>query len=213
MSDNKTPIIIIGTGADARQALDIANDLDILVYGFLTDDKEKALEQLNDILILDTLEGNQAKELMEEDNLELLVAEGDIAKRQDFVQAIRPFKQKHAVLVHPRASISDYAKLGHGLIIHPGAVIGSNAFVGSYNILHAHCSIGADTIVGDNCTISAGAQIGREVEIGNEVFIGMGAIIYPGVHIGAGAMVGPGAVVLQNVGEGKTVFGNPAGAS
>ncbi|MFK7969233.1 MAG: NeuD/PglB/VioB family sugar acetyltransferase [Bacteroidia bacterium] len=210
MSDNRTPIIIIGTGPDARQALDIANDLDILVYGFLTLDKDQALEQVNDILVMDTLDGNQAKELLDDDNVFVLVAESDIEKRKNLTAAIRAFKVQQTVLVHPQATVSPYAKLGHGLIVHPGVSIGPNAFVGSYNIIYPGVSIAPDVIIGDNCTINAGAHIGREVEIGNEVFIGMGAIVHPGVHIGEGAMVGPGAVVLQNVPEGKTVFGNPA---
>lgn len=210
MSDNKTSLIIIGTGADARQALDIANDLDILVYGFFTDNKEKALEEMNDVLILDELGGSQAKELLEDDSIEFLVAESDIEKRKEFTEQIKAFKQRQAVLVHPTATVSPYSKLGHSMIIHPNVVIGPNAFVGSYNILHNGVSIAPDVIIGDNCTFSAGVKIGREVAIEGDVFVGMGAIIHPGVQISSGAMIGPGAVVLTNVGEGKTVFGNPA---
>lgn len=49
-----------------------------------------------------------------------------------------------------------------------------------------------------------------DVRIGRNVFVGAGAIILKGVTIGDGAVVGAGAVVARDVGQARSVAGNPA---
>ena len=210
MADQQTPLLIVGTGADARIALDIANALDILLYGFLTQKSDEALQELNDILIIATLDSKDGLNLMKEENLLLVVAEEDIEKRRALVAFVGEYQKVLGRLVHPAADISAYARLGHGLIIDAYTSIGPNAIMGSHGLVGMHCSIGADACIGDFCTLRNGVRIGRGVEIAEGVFIGSGAIIQSGIKVGKEAMISPGAVVMKEVPPKARVYGNPA---
>lgn len=48
------------------------------------------------------------------------------------------------------------------------------------------------------------------MKVGGKVFIGTKATVLPNMTIGHGATVGAGSTVLKKVGDGTTVFGNPA---
>lgn len=210
MEDNKTPFLIIGTGNEGRIALDILNMLDVLVYGFITDDDEKYLKEINDMLVAAKLGTKDCDSLLEDENIRLIIAERDIGERRTMIEQLKDAKSPIDNVIHPHHSISPYAKIGRGNLISAGAIVHANAMVGSFNLIESYVSIEPDVAIGDYCTIQAGVRIGREAQIHQEVLIGMGAIIHPGINVGAGAIIGPGSVVLHDVGEAQTVFGNPA---
>ena len=211
MDENKTPILILGTGAEARMALDIANELDVLVYGFIASEDDKVYKELNDVLIVAQLGTKDSETLLTDEKARIVVAEADVQTRQLIAEQIKDEAEKRVInAIHPQNAISPYAKIGGGNLIYPGAVIGPNVLMGNFNLLGAYVSVGADTHIGDYCTIQDGVRIGKGAVIADETFIGMGAIINPGVEIGAEVMIAPGSVVLQDVPEKSTVFGNPA---
>lgn len=210
MEESKTPIIIIGTGPESRAALDAANALDVMVYGFLTDDESAVSREINDILVIAKLGNKDSDTLLEDENIKLVVAARDIEHRHNLVKYLALKKPEIINLIHPFNSISSYAKIGKGNLIYPGAIIHANVMVGSHNLLETGVTFDMDVQVGDFCTFQSGVRVGREVMIQNDVLVGMGAVIHPGLNIGAGAMIGPGAVVIKDVEPGSTVFGNPA---
>ena len=205
------PIVIIGTGPEARVALDIYNENDVLAYGMIATEKEKVGTEINDISVFGTLEDDDVQTVLKSSNVDYIVVEGEIPVRKEQYQAAREFIERPAKnAIHNSASISNYAKVGFGNLISAGVVINANAKVGDMNLLYSHISIEPDAEIGNYCNIGSGVRIGGSVVIEDEVFIGTGAVIHPGVKIGAGAMVGAGAVVLREVpGKGR-VFGNPA---
>jgi maltose O-acetyltransferase len=124
------------------------------------------------------------------------------------------------------------ARVGKGAVIRPPFFCdyGFNIRLGDGVFLNFNCvildvvevTIGERTQIGpavqiyaadhprDADTRRAGLEFGRPVRIGSDVWIGGGAIILPGVTIGDGAVIGAGSVVTRDVGEGRTVAGNPA---
>ena len=210
MEYSKTPILIIGTGAEARVALDIATALDVLVYGFLTEDAEEVHREMNDILVVGEMGGKDAETLLKDENTKLVLAfrEGD--KRQEVMEELSSKKADIISLVHPSADISPYAQIGNGTLVYPGVVVLANSGVGQYSLLMSGVKIATDVEIGENVTIEQGAIIGANVVIEDECFIGAGAVIQPGLTIGREAMIGAGAVVLMDVPDNATVFGNPA---
>ncbi|RMG22245.1 MAG: acetyltransferase [Bacteroidetes bacterium] len=210
MADNKVPFMIVGAGPEGRVALDILNLLDVVVYGFISQDETQLLKEVNDILVAAQLGSKDCDTLLQDEHIRLIIAERDTDKRIELVEALADAKAEIANAIHPFNSISPYARLGRGNLISAGAVIQPNAMIGSFNLLDSYVSVETDAALGDYCTLHAGVRIGREAQIHNEAVIGMGAIIHAGVRIGEGAMVGPGAVVLKDVEDGQTVFGNPA---
>lgn len=205
--------MIIGTGAEGRIALDILQQLDVVVYGFVTDEEELYLKEINDMLVAAKLGTDDCDTLLKDEHLKLIIAERDIEKRMALADLLSGVKTQITNVIHPQHSISEYAKLGRGNLISAGAVIQANVMLGSFNLLESYVSIEPDAAIGDYCTIQAGTRIGKEVQIYNESMIGMGAIIHAGVSIGHSAIIAPGSVVLKDVEEGQTVFGNPAQAA
>lgn len=207
---SKIPLLIAGTGAEAQIALDIANALDVVVYGFITRATEETNLEINDLLILGELGSKDVEVLLQDENTRLVIAARESAERIEWVEALSSKNAEMITLIHPSAVVSPFARLGQGCLIGPLSSIMSAASIGSYSLILNGVGIAPEVEIGEHVTIEQGAQLGKGVVVGDECFIGAGAIIQPGVEIGREAMVGAGAVVMKNVPEGATVFGNPA---
>jgi len=209
MDYSKTPVIIIGTGAEARVALDMCNTLEVLVYGFLTEDVEEIQKELNDILIVGELGGKDAETLLKEENTKLLLAVKDPDKRQEMVEELSSKRADIISLVHPAANVSPYAQIGNGSLVYAQAAVHANSMVGAYSLVMSGAVIAPDVVIGENVTIDSNATIGANVVIEDECVIGPGAVIQPGLTIGRESLIGAGTVVLTDIPENSTVFGNP----
>lgn len=208
---SQTHIVIIGTDATARIAIDVFTACNQVVLGILETDPDRVVAELNDVGVFSRLDSEDAKTVMSGDNVEYFVAVGDNASRKASYEAMADISKKPAAqATHPAAVVSPYARTGFGNLINAGTVINANAFIGDQNIIHAHVSIDTDAIIGNYCHINAGVRIGGNATIEDEVFIGTGAVIHPGVKVGAKAVIGAGSVVLREVLPGQIVHGNPA---
>ena len=203
--------MIVGTCPEGRVAADIFQAMGVDVLGFIETDPEKQLLEVNDINVFAHSGGKEAKAVLADQDMQYIVALGDIAERRKLYEAMASTTKRPSTTgAHPMAYVSPYSKVGFGNLLSAFSAIQANASMGDMNHLHTGASIEADAKVGNYCTLSPGVRIGSRCEVEDEVFIGTGAVIYPGVKVGKGAIIGAGSVVLREVKKGQTVHGNPA---
>lgn len=212
MAEHQTPILIVGTDAEARIALEIADQLDVLVFGFLTEEPEEVSKEINDILVVAELGKKDADTLLNDANVKVVIAATKPQDRRDLAEALKGTKPEVITFVHPTSTVSQHARLEKGCLVNAHTSIAPNVLIGEHTYLGAHVSIDVDTEIGDYCTINDGVRIGRGCFVEEEAYLGHGAVIFPGVKVGHKAMVAAGAVVLQDVPEEASVVGNPAQA-
>lgn len=140
----------------------------------------------------------------------LLVAIGDPQVRSHYADQLHEKGAKFAVMVSPRAAVP-YAFPGSpGVVVQPFAAISCDVRMGCHVSVGTHTTIGHDAEIGRCSSIGAHVFVGGGVAMGEQVTVFPGAVLLPGVRIGKKAIVGAGSVVTNDVGEGMTVFGNPA---
>lgn len=108
---------------------------------------------------------------------EFIVAIGNNAVRMRLLDTLEAAHATVAVLVHPRAYVSDTARIRPGTIVMPMAVVNSN------------------TSVGRGCIVDCGAIIDHNCEIGDGIHFRPGAIVRPRTSLAAGTIVSAGEVV------------------
>jgi len=113
-------------------------------------------------------------------------------------------------LVHPAATISQYASIGTGCVVFAGAIVNMGAVIGVGAILNTGCSIDHDCLLDDYVHICPGARIAGSVQIGRLSWIGIGACVKQSLSIGRNVTVGAGAAVVNNIADDMTVIGVPA---
>jgi len=113
-------------------------------------------------------------------------------------------------VIHQSVIIFPDVKLGHGIVLAPNVVISNSVKVGNHVAINIATSVGHNVEIADYCQISSNCDLTGFVRLGNEVFLGSSVTIIPHVEIGNQTSVGAGSVVLKKVGEGVTLFGNPA---
>lgn len=204
------PVIIFGAKGIARDALEIFKSNEIVVYGFLDDDKKTHDTSIDDVSVLGNTEDHGFLKLIGQ-KCESFVATDDNKLRKELVKYLNDQRKVMPTnAVHKKAIISASSAMGHGNFINAGAIIGPEVEIGQHCIIHSGAIIEAGTKIGDYVQIGAGSVINANVIIEDEAFIGSGANIISGVKIGKSARVGAGSVVIQEVKKKSTVFGNPA---
>lgn len=183
---------------------------DIVIYGFLDDDKELKGTEVDDVSVLGKTNDDGFLKLIGQ-KAEAFVASDDNQVRKSLVEML---KKKRKVMpvnaIHSSALIDPSAHLSHGSFVSMNVAVGLNAKVGNHCILNSGAVIDHGAELGEFVQVGAGATIGAEAVLEDEVFVGAGVTIVPGVKIGKGARIGAGSVVISEVDEGTTVFGNPA---
>ena len=208
----ENPVIIFGANYLGRAAKEIFESNSVVVYGFLEDDKKLHNTELDEVVVLGSMDDDGFLKLIGK-KCEAFVAVDDNKLRKSVVAMLQEIRHVQPVnAIHSNARVSSKAELGHGNFIDSGATIAPGAKIGSHGILHANSFIGVGTTVGDFVQIGAGSLINPTVTLENEVFVGSGVTIISGVTVGKGARIGAGSVVIGSVKAGETVFGNPAAA-
>lgn len=204
------PIIILGAGTLGRSALEIFKSNDVIVYGFLDDNKKLKGKEIEDVAVLgSTEERSILNEIGKSAEVFIAIDENTVRKKlADFLKKDRKVMPVNAI--HKSLIIADSAQLGHGNLISAGTIIRPAASVGNHCILHSRTTIDTGANIGNLVQIGVGSNINSGVEVEDDVFIGSGVTVVSGVKIGEGARIGAGSVVVENVASGDTVFGNPA---
>lgn len=206
----ESPVIILGANGLGKAAQEIFESHNIVIYGYLDDDKTKHGQELGEVSILgSTTDDGYLKYIGKK--CQAFVAEDNNSARKSIVKLLNDRRKVMPMnAIHNNANIAKSASIGHGNFVNVGASIGANTKIGSHCILNANTVIDFEVEVGDYVQLGAGAIISNSVKIENEVFVGSGATVVGGISIGKGARIGAGSVVIADVKAGETVFGNPA---
>ncbi|HNT50331.1 MAG TPA: NeuD/PglB/VioB family sugar acetyltransferase [Cyclobacteriaceae bacterium] len=208
----ENPVIIFGANALGRAAREIFETNEVVVYGYLDDNKKLHNTQVDEITILGDTDNDGFLKLIGK-KCEAFVAVDDNKLRKSIVKTLQEVRHVQPVnAIHAKATISEKATIGHGNFIDFNAYLAPGSKIGSHCLIHAKAFIGVETNVGDFVQVGAGSNINPGVTVEDEVFIGSGVTIVSGVTVGKGARIGAGSVVVAPVKAGETVFGNPAKA-
>lgn len=206
----ENPVIIFGANALGRAACEIFETNEVVVYGFLDDNKKLHNTQVDEITVLGDTDNDGFLKLIGK-KCEAFVAIDDNKLRKSIVKMLQEVRHVQPVnAIHSKATISEKAVIGHGNFVDSHAYLAPGSAIGSHCLIHAKTFIGVEVSAGDFVQIGAGSNINAGVKIEDEVFIGSGVTIVAGVTISKGARIGAGSVVVSPVKAGETVFGNPA---
>ena len=131
-------------------------------------------------------------------------------KRQDYIASLNIDPARFTTVIHPKAAVSKYVKLGSNCLIMAGVVITSNAQIGNHVCILPNTVIHHDVMIGDYTLIGCNVAIAGGIEIGRNCYIGSGTNIMNGISIGDFTLIGLGSNVLKSVAANSKIAGNPA---
>jgi len=204
------PVIIFGAKGIGKSALEIFESNNVVVYGFLDEDKKLHNTEINNITILGDPEDHGFLKLIGK-KCEAFVATDDNSLRKKQVNYLmKTRKVMPTNAIHQKANIAASANIGHGNFI--GAMASLNAFceIGQHCIINSGTILEQDVTLKDFVQVGAGSIINTGVTIEENAFIGSGVTVVAGVTIGKNARVGAGSLVISDIPKNTTVFGNPA---
>ncbi|MES2387228.1 MAG: acetyltransferase [Bacteroidota bacterium] len=206
----ENPVIIFGATGLGPAALEIFNSNNVVVYGFLDDDKALHGKEVHNIPVLGSTDDEGFLKLIGK-KCEAFIALDENKLRSSLVEMLDEDRHMMPVnAVHKTAYISKDASISHGTYFGPGVLVNTGATIGSHCILNIGATVEYNAKLDDFVQLGAGSIIGSGATVEKNAFIGAGAIIVSGVNIGKGARVGAGSVVVESVPARTTVFGNPA---
>jgi sugar O-acyltransferase (sialic acid O-acetyltransferase NeuD family) len=205
-------VVIIGTGGFGREVLDVLEAVNQVetryeILGFITEPGfQKPGELINDKPVLgyyDWLEQNK-------DQVRAICGVGAPATRLRLIRQAEQMGVQFFSVIHPRAILTRWVKLGTGSIITAGCILTNNITIGEHVHLNLDCTVGHDVVIEDCVTVSPGVHISGNVRLEEGSFIGTGANLIEGKTVGRWAVVGAGSVVVKDVPANSTAVGIPA---
>lgn len=202
---------IFGTSGMAREAGDIAYDLDYLPLYVARDKAELDAWNFSDEVVLED-------NLHRYKDIQFIIGIGDNAARQRVVQRFAN-EINFSNLIHTSVTFGHGQRAmiekKQGVIVAAGVRFTNNVQVGNFDIFNQGAIIAHDVELGDFVHIAPGGIISGNVSIGFGCWIGAGAIINHGanqkkLHIGENTVIGSGAVVTCSCESDAVYVGIPA---
>tara|TARA_B110001450_G_scaffold252412_1_gene274146 strand:+ start:944 stop:1582 length:639 start_codon:yes stop_codon:yes gene_type:complete len=138
----------------------------------------------------------------------VVVAISDVSRRKFVVESLPP-ETEYTKIIHPKAIISEWVKIGEGSIITAGVILTHNIKIGIHSQLNLLTTIGHDCTIGNYFTTAPGAKISGNCEFGDNIYIGTNASVRQGISICNDVTVGMGGVVVKNIITSGVYIGNP----
>lgn len=113
-------------------------------------------------------------------------------------------------VVHPKAVVSPFARVGAGAQLLAGSIVQAGADVGLGCIVNTAAVVEHDVILGDWVHVAPRALVCGNVVVGSGTHVGAGAIVRQGLRIGVDTLIGAGAVVVRDIPGSSLVMGVPA---
>lgn len=162
--------VIYGAGGHAKVIIDLVLEHEGKVECVFDDNIE---EENTTFMGVPVLKYNE--ELYRDSKL--IIAIGDNKTRKVLANKL---KHNFATLIHPKASVSEFALIGKGTVVLANAVIQ------------------AEVSIGDHTIVNIGACVDHEVTLSDFVHIGPMAYIGGAALIKNGVKIDPGVIVLRN---------------
>ncbi len=140
----------------------------------------------------------------------VIVAIGDNSTRLNKSKQLLSTNEKLISLMHPSATVSQYASIGDGSFVGAGAVLQVDCKVGLACIVNTNAVVEHDCSISDGVHVSPSASLAGGVSVGSESWIGISACVRQLVKIGNNVIVGAGSVVIGDISNQLTVVGSPA---
>jgi sugar O-acyltransferase (sialic acid O-acetyltransferase NeuD family) len=199
------PILILGAGTFAVEALEASELSGRTVCGFLVSDESvrtaARLERLP-VFVPGDLPWSPAQIVC--------VAAIISTRRRAFVESIAARGFEFVTVRHPSAIVSPRATLSPGAIVGAGAIVSAHTTVGPHVILNRGANVAHDVELGAFVTVGPNAVLAGGVTVGARAWVGVGAVVRDHLAIGEGAVIGAGAVVVKPVPAHTMVAGSPA---
>jgi sugar O-acyltransferase (sialic acid O-acetyltransferase NeuD family) len=206
------PVLVIGAGGHGVVVADALLAAGCEVLGFLDRDPGKQHVKHGNLALIGT---DSALARYSPDAVQLANGIGSTRSmqlRRDVFVRLRSEGWSFVTVVHPRAVVSDWARLAAGAQVMAGAVVQAGAAIGENSIVNTAAVVDHDCSVEAHCHIAPGATLSGGVHVGEMSHVGTGATIIEGRRLGAGTLVGAGAVVVRDSQPGETLVGVPARA-
>lgn len=205
-----TELVIVGAGGHAREIADVVHACvdageDLALRGFVDDDAKTHGSRLCGVPVLGGLDWLQGHP-----NVEVIIGVGAPKTKQAIAQALADRPNRYRTLVHPRAELTRWVKLGEGVVITAGCVITNEIELGDHVHLNRLSTVGHDCRVGDFTHLAPGAVLSGNVKVGVGCDIGTNACVIQNVTIGEWTTVGAGAAVIRDLPDHVTAVGVPA---
>jgi sugar O-acyltransferase (sialic acid O-acetyltransferase NeuD family) len=130
--------------------------------------------------------------------------------RKKIIDDLEISHERFATVIHPKASVSPFAKVGKNTLVMSGVVLTSNCIIGDHvcilpnTVIHHDSTIGNYTLIGSNVTIAGNTSIE------NNCYIGSGTSVINGISIGEHSLIGMGTNVIKSIPKYSKTVGNPA---
>ena len=193
---NDQDIVIFGTGGHALQCLDIVEDSEFVLRGYLSNKYEKEFENLilgSDVEDLKLMQSDGLKNVVigfgQLDNLEARFKLYAQLKREGFVLPN---------LISKQAAVSRRIRIieNTGIQIFQGAVVGPHVLLNESVVLNSNSTVSHNCVIGNGSFIAPGAILAGRVTIGDFALIGMGATLYMDVAIETKKIIPNGTNVI-----------------